>query len=145
MRAARLFSELGQRGLPVSREETGSLVEAYPEAALSVWGFSASGYKGAKARQARRNLLAAIEAATGRWLHFDGEVHDACESSDDVLDALLAALVARAVAQGLCEPPPEDIVPRAKTEGWIALPKAGSLDLLPSQASSMCRGTVKLT
>ena len=45
-----------------------------------------------------------------------------------MLDALVAALVARAAARGGCEPPEDCGL--AKREGWIALPYADSLGRL---------------
>jgi len=48
-------------------------------------------------------------------------------TAKDNFDAFVAALVTRAAAIGCCEEiPPE----RAKKEGWIALPKSGSLGRL---------------
>jgi hypothetical protein len=46
-------------------------------------------------------------------------------------DALVAALVARAKAIGLCRPIPDGKRTLAAVEGWIALPQAGSLEQLP--------------
>jgi hypothetical protein len=51
-------------------------------------------------------------------------------ADDNALDALLAALVARAAALDLCEPVPADMVAMAQKEGWIALPKRESLQAL---------------
>ncbi len=50
--------------------------------------------------------------------------HDlTCRESDDALDAVICALVARAVTLGQTrEPPPES---RADAEGWIHLPVCG--------------------
>ena len=44
-----------------------------------------------------------------------------------MLDALVAALVARAAVIGCCEPIPPGDRALAMEEGWIALPRSGSL------------------
>ena len=53
-----------------------------------------------------------------------------CLASDDAFDALVAALVARAVAAGLVEPIPGEERAAARKEGWIAVPREGSLERL---------------
>lgn len=130
MRAAALLSRLAEGKKSVDRRGTGRFVEVYPAAALKTWEFPHSGYKRAKGSEVRRRLLAAIERRTRRWLHLQDAVREACETSDDALDALIAALVARAAARSLCELIPQGSKQRARREGWIALPKAGSLDEL---------------
>ena len=50
-------------------------------------------------------------------------------------DLWVAALVARAAALGLVEPVPEEDRQFALREGWIAIPRAGSLRLLPGRRS----------
>lgn len=119
MRAARLFSRLAQ---PVERDGSGRLVEVYPAAALRRWGFS----EGRDSRQAE------VDRRTRQWLHSDETVRRACEESHHALDALIAALVARAAKRGLCEPIPEEARERARREGWIALPRPDSFDRLAS-------------
>lgn len=130
MRAARLFSRLVKGEIRVDRAGTGRLVEVYPAAALKQWGFS---YKRREGHQGRRNLLIALEGRTREWLHVSGTVKAKCEESADALDALIAAMVARAAARGLCEPIPEEARERARREGWIALPRPDSLDRLASE------------
>lgn len=132
IRAAGLFSRFQQRKRrTVDREGTGTLVEVYPRAALMRWGFDASRYRGPRGREARRSLLAAIGDRTRSWLDLEGTLHEMCGESADALDALIAALAARAQAQNLCEPIPDSARGLASKEGWIALPKAGSLESLP--------------
>jgi hypothetical protein len=63
-----------------------------------------------------------------------------CGRSDDALDALIAAMVARAAAVGLCEPVATDQRRAAQVEGWIALPSPRSLEQLPG-ALADCRKT----
>ncbi len=55
---------------------------------------------------------------------------EACIESDDALDALLAALIARAAALGLTVPPGADDLELARREGWIHLPQKDSLAAL---------------
>ena len=129
-RAVRLLSALAARGEPVDRSGRGKVVEAYPAAALRRWGFDAAGYKGADGRERRRALLQALESRTAAWLKLDDPLRATCADKDDALDALVAALIARAAAVGLCEPIPEASRPRAVREGWIALPTSDSLDRL---------------
>jgi hypothetical protein len=52
------------------------------------------------------------------WL----EVDDSYAENSDSLDALIAALTARAAAQGLSEEPKLGVVAAARREGWIHLP-----------------------
>lgn len=127
MRAARLFSRLAQ---PVERDGSGRLVEVYPAGGLRCWGFS----------EGRDNRLAEVDRRTRPWLHLEEPVRRACEASDDALDALIAALVARAAGRGLCEPIPEEVRERARREGWIALPRPDSLDGLASEDLSQKPG-----
>ncbi|MDE2793483.1 MAG: hypothetical protein OXL34_01585 [Gemmatimonadota bacterium] len=51
-------------------------------------------------------------------------------TAKDNFDAFVAALVTRAAAIGCCEEIPPEDCERAKKEGWIALPKSGSLGRL---------------
>jgi predicted nuclease with RNAse H fold len=128
MRLAGLLTMLEQRGEAVARDGGGRLVEVYPAAALRIWKFDSQGYKRKENRNARCGLLGAIRARTENWLTLPDAVCRACEDSDDVIDAVIAGLVARARAMGLCEPIPEGGREKACREGWIALPRADSLD-----------------
>ncbi|WP_281426239.1 DUF429 domain-containing protein [Miltoncostaea oceani] len=51
----------------------------------------------------------------------------ACAGRHDVLDALVSALVARAVDRGATATPPPELAAPALREGWIHVPAAGSL------------------
>ena len=119
MRAARLFAAHDRSGADV-------LVEVYPAAALRIWGFSTRGYKGPRGGGARQTMLSAL---TGT-LDLTEEARTACARSDDALDALVCALVARCAAIGLCDPVPPEQHAAAEIEGWIALPRADALTLL---------------
>jgi predicted nuclease with RNAse H fold len=100
------------------RDGSGRFVEAYPDAALRVWGVRGVGsYKGPTARGRRAAILAAL-----------GWDAPACVDSDHCLDALVCALIARAAALGLTHPPEDQRL--ARLEGWIHLPREGSLSRL---------------
>ncbi len=58
------------------------------------------------------------------WLHLSSEHERACIDSDDCLDALVCAIVARAAERGLTEKPPPELKDEAEREGWIHLPEA---------------------
>lgn len=126
MRAASLLSRMEGS----SRAGEGKIVEVYPASALRIWGFKPSGYKGKDGLENRRALLAAILRQTRGWLELPAKDRHLCTSSDNALDALAAALIARAAAIGLCEPIPKRMARLASIEGWIALPGAGSLSRL---------------
>jgi predicted nuclease with RNAse H fold len=130
MRAARLLTRLAERGYAVDRSGAGRLVEAYPAAALEVWGLPSRGYKGAKGAAVRSAIFTGLEQRTGRWLRLDALTRRTCCGSDHALDALLAALIARAATHGLCERPPAVHAETAAREGWIALPSPDALDNL---------------
>jgi hypothetical protein len=72
--------------------------------------------------------LVEIQKRTVSWLRLSDDVQGQCKASDDALDAVVAALIARTVAVGQCEPIPEEARLRARREGWIALPTPTSLD-----------------
>jgi predicted nuclease with RNAse H fold len=128
MRAAALLARLPDR---VPRDGSGVVVEVYPAATLRRWGLPWRQYKGAEHSEARRSLVSRLLEETKDWL-FMAESHlDRCRSSDDALDALIAALAARAAALGLIEPIPTGDQAAATREGWIAVPTEGSLALLP--------------
>ncbi|WP_286793354.1 hypothetical protein [Microbacterium sp. UBA3394] len=51
-------------------------------------------------------------------------------SSGDALDAVVAALAARAALLGRFDAPAPEHQERAEREGWIALPAGGLVDLI---------------
>jgi predicted RNase H-like nuclease len=111
----------------VDRSGDGRVFEVYPRLGLVRWELDARGtsYKGADGARRRAALVDALKARC-RWL--DLREHDAAlRESDDALDAVLAALLARAAAVRLVEPIPEADREAARTEGWIVVPAAGSL------------------
>ena len=123
MRAARLLSESGR----IDRSGRGRFVEVYPAAALHIWGFPSTGYKKKSGEEKRCVVTRRLMSATKPWLDWPVDVKRACEKSDDALDAVVAALVARAAATDQIEPIPRKHMAAAKREGWIALPRHGSL------------------
>ena len=107
---------------------------------MYLWGIERGAYKTSKVSErreaemgARAELVAALEAKAP-WLGWAPEARAACVMSDDALDALLAALIARAAALQLTFSPPAEEVELARREGWIHLPQKGSLPLLLSGA-----------
>ena len=121
MRCAGLLARIAATGAPVRRDGADSRVaEVYPAAALRIWQLPTSGYKTDLA--ARFELVKAV-AAQARWLDWGGQ-QQACIDSADVLDAVVCAIVAGAVAVGrTAAPAPEEAAP-ALEEGWIHLPDA---------------------
>ena len=130
MRAARLLAEAAATGESIDRSGGGRFVEVYPAAALHVWGFPSRGYKGTKGAAVRARLVRDLAERTADWLTLSERDWAGCTASDDLLDALVAALVARAPVVGRCEPTPPGDQELAREEGWIALPQTGSLDQL---------------
>ena len=133
-RAARLLSRLAEVGEKVDRAGGGRLVETYPAAALRLWGFASTGYKRREGQSSLGRLLSALRKRTGGWLDLDLATRRLCARSDDALDALVAALVARAAALHLCAPPPAEHAATAAVEGWIALPAPTRWTCWPAQA-----------
>lgn len=130
MRCAGLLHRLGVRD---RSGQGGRVHEVYPALALKRWVAMSSGYKDGSAsrRQAARAQRAEIVArlqTAAPWL----PVPERCIDSDHCLDALVAALIARAAHLGLVEPIPEDAREQARAEGWIAIPTADALGRLCS-------------
>ena len=64
-----------------------------------------------------------VPGAAAPWLELGS--HDLlCRTSHDALDAVIAALTARAAVLGLTLRPDPELQPQASREGWIALPTA---------------------
>jgi predicted nuclease with RNAse H fold len=129
MRCAGLLHRLGV-GDRSGRD--GHVYEVYPALALKLWVGRSSGYKQSgnaskrlAAREQRAEILARLRSKAP-WL----PMREECIESDHVLDALVAALIARAAHLGLVEPIPEDAQELARTEGWIAIPAEDALNRL---------------
>jgi predicted nuclease with RNAse H fold len=120
MRAAGLLARLAADGDPVDRTGTGVVVEVYPAASLRQWGLPSVGYKGKANLAVLGDVVDQLRTAAD-WLDLDpGEA--LCRSSDHTVDAIIAALTARAAAQGLVTVPGADQLDTARSEGWIAIP-----------------------
>ncbi|MFF4209351.1 DUF429 domain-containing protein [Streptomyces sp. NPDC001796] len=124
LRAARLLDVLAATGAEVPRDGSGAVAEVYPAAALRRWGIRPAGsYKRAapEARAVREHIIGSVEAGLGAPL--PGAVRERCADSHDHLDALVCALVARAVLVGdTVGPRTADERAAAAREGWIHLP-----------------------
>lgn len=127
-RSASLLSRLVVSGEVVDRGGTGKFVEVYPRAAVRRWDF------GPATRKHTAALAGAVRGKCCQWLKIGDEMSARCAKTRHALDALIAAMVARAAAVGLCEPIPASYVESAQSEGWIALPLPGSLELLAARS-----------
>jgi predicted nuclease with RNAse H fold len=126
MRCARLLDLAGKR----DRSGTGKLVEVYPAAALVRWLFPTDPYKAARGLENLGRLTSEVRERLPSLRFASEESEQRFERNDDAFDAVIATLVARAAAIGLTDGPPEDQREIAKREGWIHLPRAGSLERL---------------
>jgi predicted nuclease with RNAse H fold len=122
MRCAAIQARLAGPGDPVDRSGAGPIVEVYPTASLKVWGLPWRGYK-RPADLAIRTAIVDRLRAEAPWLDL-GSHADRCRRGDHCLDAVIAALTARAAANGMTTPPPPEQATVARAEGWIALPHA---------------------
>lgn len=134
VRVAGILARLSEPGCPVDRSGQGSVVEVYPAAALRHWGLTSRAYKGTANAEARSGLVGNL-LATIPWLRVSGGRRDLLRRSDHALDALVSALVARAVVIGAATVPPAADAAVAAIEGWIALPTT-ALDLLPTRGAT---------
>ena len=125
MRCAQLLQRLAGEGMAIDRSGVDPPVcEAYPAGALHAWGLPRSGYKGTKGREIRAAIVAGLLDLLPR-LHVADADRALLIRSDHALDALLAALLARAAALGQTRPPTPPEREVAQREGWIHLPSAG--------------------
>lgn len=127
MRCAVIQAKIAALHGPQLRDGSGRLAEVYPAASLKLWGLNSRGYKGRGSPEAERlaGLLRNLREQAP-WLDLAGH-EDSLARSDDMFDAVVASLTARAVALGLTAGPDEAHVEAAHTEGWIHLPSC-SLD-----------------
>ena len=119
LRWAAIAATLQGKGLDVSRDGSGLLAEVYPAAALAHWRLPHRGYKGPSNRPIRESLVDRL-LAQAPWLDL-GEREHACRRSDHALDAVLCALVARAVALHATDVAGQHH-PTVTLEGWIHVP-----------------------
>ena len=80
----------------------------------------------------RSRLEELLTALSGRapWLIVTSDQWTWLTKDDNCADALIATLVARSAALGLCDPMPPDQMEHARREGWIAVPQADGLSQL---------------
>lgn len=141
-RCCGLLDELAQEGATIVTDSLGvtfpadgarRVVEAYPAAALAVWGVPRAGYKGegGAAEHVRERVLATVErSCTGTCFRWASDLRERCVKTDHALDAFVCALVARAATLGLVDLVPSEDVTSARAEGWIAVPDQTSLTRL---------------
>jgi predicted nuclease with RNAse H fold len=137
MRCARLLAAHWQATCqPPDRAGAGGVVEVYPAAALVQWGISQrsgvsdpGSYKGNSASAAARRvrIIDAITSAAP-WLEINEKTRIVCSESDDCLDAVICALVARACEMNRTLPVTD--LTAAQAEGWIQLPTRELLGVL---------------
>ncbi len=135
MRWAELETKLRRSGIAtVDRTGcTGKVAEVYPMTALVQWGWyadprvmvlkpkngSRASYKtGTHAHHLRRRFLAHLQL-DAPWLQLNKTLMSELLKSDDVFDALIAALMARAVDSNLTLRPTAAEMNQAAAEGWI--------------------------
>lgn len=127
MRCAHLLAEHHRRAGTALDRVHGAVVEVYPAGSLAAWGVvEARRYKEAAAAPLRRRIAERLEREAG--LAFGEGALLACERSDHNLDALVCSLTARAVDRGLVRP--VEVTDTIAREGWIHLPRSGSLGRL---------------
>lgn len=129
MRCAALMAGLAHAGRPVDRAGRGAVVEVYPAASLIQWELRHQGYKRRAGLMALGHLVDELQVKAP-WLDL-GPHESACRHHHDAIDAVIAALTARAAAQGLTTTPDNDQTNTAAAEGWIALPTRPLRDLQP--------------
>jgi predicted nuclease with RNAse H fold len=93
------------------------------------WGLAHRGYK----RAGLASDLVSSLLAAAPWLSL-GQFESLCRRSHDALDAVVAALAARAAATGRATRPTPAQLPTATVEGWIALPTCPLIDLVQPEA-----------
>lgn len=119
MRCARLLSQLD--GVDRSGLK-GPVIEVYPAAALVGWNLPGEGYKRSEGREVRASLVRKLSGRIKPFLALNEEQRRLCREDDNVLDALVAALVVRARLLRKTTRPPKGQLDRARIEGWIHLP-----------------------
>lgn len=125
MRCAVIQAKIAVEHGPQARDGSGRLAEVYPAASLKSWGLLARGYKGRGGAETQRlgDLLRGLRQAAP-WLDLAGH-GEQLAGSDDMFDAVIASLTARAVALGATIRPDAAHARAARTEGWIHLPTGG--------------------
>ena len=139
MRAARLIDRLARLGgVPAASLDSSGIppsriAEVYPAAALFTWGLPSTGYKGGGlGEDNRRDLVRAVVKAFEPIVKIEAGARGLMRSNDDALDAVIAAVITRAVAIGATYSPVDDEQVRlARAEGWIHIPRGPLSDIAP--------------
>ena len=98
-------------------------VEVYPAAALRRWGYESRRYKGGLNTETRRTLVDRLLTRRRLGWSFRANTAPRVSKSDDVFDAVVAALNARAATAGgavSSRLPGPDEISGAIIDGWIA-------------------------
>lgn len=146
IRNARLLARAeSERTLEVDRSgRQGHFVEVYPAAAFAQWGIDTTGYKSTKkeGNATRRKVLRCLRDKMNNVVALGDELDPESKRpvTDHVVDAFVSAIIAlmadldgplgRDDDDRLTEPIPPGLEATAKMEGWIVLPKRGSLERL---------------
>jgi hypothetical protein len=129
MRCAVIQAKIAREYGPQARDGSGRLAEVYPAASLKLWGIHARGYKRRGAPEAEKLSSAVADLSVkAPWLDL-AEYRADLAASDDMFDALIASLTARATAVGGTLRPGPGHAAAALTEGWIHLPRGGLQEL----------------
>jgi predicted nuclease with RNAse H fold len=129
MRCAVIQAKIAREYGPQARDGSGRLAEVYPAASLKLWGIHARGYKRRGAPEAEKLSSAVADLSVkAPWLDL-AEYRADLAASDDMFDALIASLTARAAAVGGTLRPGPGHAAAALTEGWIHLPRGGLQEL----------------
>ncbi len=121
MRCAWLLAQLARQGHGAARDGSGKITEVYPAASLKVWGLPYRGYKRPGDSWTLGKLVDELRSAAP-WLDL-GDADILCRSRHDIIDAVIAALTARAAGLDLTlRPRTPAEASAARTEGWIAIP-----------------------
>ncbi len=130
MRCAVIQAKIAAGYGPQPRDGSGRLAEVYPAASLKVWGLLARGYKGRSAPEAERlGVVLDQLAEAAPWLDLAGH-EGRLAASDDLFDAVIASLTARAVSLKQTLGPPGTHAAAALSEGWIHVPSGRLADLI---------------
>lgn len=131
MRCAVIQARIAERFGSQPRSGSGRLVEVYPAASLKTWGLHVRKYKGAGGDRpvVRADIIDRLTTAAP-WLTLTAH-RAALVGSDDLFDAVIAALTARAAAVGATIPAPEEVAELVRLEGWIHLPSGQLCELAP--------------
>lgn len=122
MRCAVIQAKIAVLHGPQARDGSARLAEVYPAASLKIWGLNGRGYKGRGIPESQRlGLLVAALEDQAPWLDLTGH-RGTLAASDDLFDAVIASLTARAAARRRTLLPDSSHAQAARSEGWIHLP-----------------------